>query len=172
MSFTRSRNTILHTYSLRNHHLHRVNDFCDLGVIFESDLTFNHHIQHIINKSSSILGFITRNCKDFKNHKSLKILFMSLVRSKLKYNSTVSSPYLNTQIQCIENVQNRFLHFMSYKCNIIRVPYSSYQPLLNTFNIQSLTKRRKVNDLIFLFKLLNGFFFCPELLSFLNFSVL
>jgi hypothetical protein len=26
-------------------------------------------------------------------------------------------------------------------------------------------------NLIFLFKLLNGFFFCPELLSFLNFSV-
>jgi hypothetical protein len=60
---------------------------------------------------------------------------------------------------------------MSYKCNIIRVPHSSYQPLLNTFNIQSLANRRKVNDLLFLFKLLNGFFFCPELLSFLNFSV-
>ncbi|XP_022162460.1 uncharacterized protein LOC111028218 [Myzus persicae] len=171
MSFTRSRNPITHTYSLRNHHLHRVNEFCDLGVIFESDLTFNHHIQHIINNSSSILGFITRNCKDFNNHNTLKILFMSLVRSKLEYNSTVWSPYLNTQIQCIENVQNRFLRFMSYKCNIIRVPHSSYQPLLNTFNIQSLANRRKVNDLLFLFKLLNGFFYCPELLSFLNFSV-
>jgi len=91
---------------------------------------------------------------------------MSVVRSKLEFNSTVWSPYLNTQIQCIENVQNRFFRFMPYKCNIIRVPHSSYQPLLNTFNIQSLSKRRKVNDLIFLFKLLNGYFFCPELLSF------
>lgn len=170
MSFSRSRTSIIHTYNLRNHHLRHLNEFCDLGVIFEPNLTFNYHIQHIINKSSSILDFITRNCKDFKNHNILKILCMSLVRSKLEYNSVVWFPYLNTQIQCIENVQNRFLHFISFKCNIIRVPHSSYQPFLNTFNILSLSDRRKANDLKFL-KILNVFFFCPELLSFLNFSV-
>lgn len=74
MYFSRFRYSIIHTYNLRNHHLLHVNVFCDLGVIFEPNLTFNHHIQHIINKSSSILGFITRNCKDFKNHNTLKIL--------------------------------------------------------------------------------------------------
>jgi len=65
---------------------------------------------------------------------------MSLVRSKLEYNSTVWSPYLNTQIQCI--VQNRFLRFMSYKCNIIRVPHSSYQPLLNSTSRAYQTEER------------------------------
>jgi len=125
--------SIQHTFNIRNHSLFRVNEFCDLCVIFESDLSFNRHIQHIISKSSSILGITTRNCKDFKNHNTLKTLYMSLVRSKPECNPLDWSPYLNTHIKCIENVQNRFLRYMSYKCNIICIPYSSYQPSLNTF---------------------------------------
>jgi len=81
-----------------------------------SDISFNRHIQRIISKSFSILGFITRNRKDLKNHNTLKSIYMFLVRSKLEYNSVVWSPYSNTHMQCTENVQNRFLRYnMSYK---------------------------------------------------------
>ena len=122
-------------------------------------VSYSNQIFSLINTYNilSIIGFITRNCKDFKNQNTLKTLFTSLVRSKLEYNPVVWSPYLNTQIQCIENVQNCFLRFKSYKCNIIRVLHLSYQSLLNIFNIQSLSSRRKINDLIFLFKLLRIF---------------
>lgn len=61
---------------------------------------------------------------------------------------------------------------LSHKWNVIRVPHSSHQPLLNTFNILSLSDRRKINDLISFFKLLNVFFFCPELLSFFKYLCL
>lgn len=69
---------------------------------------------------------------------------MSIV--KLEYNSAVWSPYSNTN-SLLENVQNRFLCFMSFKCNIIHVPHLSYQPLLNTLNILSLSNISKINEI-------------------------
>lgn len=100
MTFTRPRNSTQHTYNIHNYSLLRVNKSCDLGIIIESDLSFNRHIQHIISKSCSLLGFITRNCKKISKTVigTLKIIFMSLVRSKLEYNSAVWFPYLNTHI--------------------------------------------------------------------------
>jgi len=75
----------------------------------------------------AILGFITRNCKDFTNHVIIKILYTSLVRSKLDYNTVVCSSYLNYhQIQCLNNIQNRFLKFMAFKCNLSSEQHSPY----------------------------------------------
>ena len=125
ISFTRSRNPLLQVYRINNSQLCRVNDICDLGVIFDTTLSFNKHLINIISKSSSILGFITRNCKDFTNIDTLKTLFTLLVRTKLEYNSVVWCPYSKTQTQSLNNVQNRFLHFILFKCNIIREPHLS-----------------------------------------------
>jgi len=118
-----------------------------------------------------ILGFIIRNCKDFTDPIALKTLFTSLVRAKLEYNSVIWSPYKKYQIHCLENVQNRFIRFLAFKCNVIRESHSPYQPLLNLFQIDCLSDRRKLIDLKFLFKLVNGYTDCPELLSCLNFNV-
>lgn len=78
-------------------------------------------------------------------------------RTKLEYNSLVSvAIYLKYQIQCLDNVQNRFQNTL-------------YRPLLNMFDVVGLSERRKINYIKFLFNLTNGYIDCPELLSFLNF---
>jgi len=83
----------------------------------------------------------------------------------------VWSPYVNYQIQCLVNVQNRFLRFMAFKYNIIRVPHSPYQSLLHFFDITSLSEGREIYDIKFLFKLVNGFINNPEILGYFNFNV-
>lgn len=65
-----------------------------------------------------LLGFITRNFKDFSDTIALKTLFTSLIRSKLEYNSVVWSSYIKYQTQCLDNIQNRFLRYLAFKYNI------------------------------------------------------
>jgi hypothetical protein len=74
-----------------------VQDISDLGVIYDSTITYNKHLLHMVRKSSMILGFIRRNCKDFTNPAIYKTSYTTLVRSKLEYNTVVSLAYLNYQ---------------------------------------------------------------------------
>lgn len=171
ISFTRSRDPLIVSYNINLSPLLRVCDISDLGVIFDSALTFNKHLLHTVMNSSMILGFITRNCIDFTNPVVFKTLYTSLVRAKLEYNTVVWSPYLNYQIQNLDNIQNRFLRFLAFKCNLFRLRHSPYEPLLHYFDIASLSERRKIYDMKFLFKLVNGYINSPEILGSLNFYV-
>ncbi|KAF0716957.1 Uncharacterized protein FWK35_00032470 [Aphis craccivora] len=169
--FTRSRSAIINDYTIDNIVLQRVFETCVLGVTFDSTLSFNEHYLNITKKASSTLGFINRTCNDFMNSDALKILYSSLVRSTLEYNSVVWSPSSVIHIQSFEAIQNRFFRFISYKCYIPRQSHSIYTPLLMKLNMISLAERRKTIDLKFLFKLVNGHLNCPELLSCLKFNV-
>jgi hypothetical protein len=132
MIFSRSRNPVIQNYYLHNVQLNRVVENLDLGITFNSNLTFNKHYLTISNKSSSILGFIIKTYKDFTNPFTFKALYFSLVRSILEYNYSA-----NTHIQCLEGIQKRFLCFMSYECKIPRQMHTSYKPLLDTLNMNS-----------------------------------
>lgn len=66
----------------------------------------------------------------------------------------------------MENTENRFFFFLiSSLLKRVTLPHYFYRPLSDTLNIQSLSNRRNINDLQLLFKLLNGFETCPELLG-------
>jgi len=104
----------------------RVHEINNLGVLFDTTLTYNNHLLHTVKKSSRILGFIIRNSKDFTNPVVFKTLYTYLIRSKIKYSSVVWSAYLNYQIQCLDNVQNQFLWFMAFKSDLTRVQHFSY----------------------------------------------
>jgi len=49
----------------------------------------------------------------------------------------------------IEEDQQKFLRFLSYKCSIITEPHSSYTPLLTFLNLETLGMRRLRLDLYF-----------------------
>jgi len=90
-----------------------------------------------------ILGFIKNNCKDFTDPVALKTLFTSL-----EYNSAVWSSYIKYQIHSLDNIQNRFLRFLAFKCHITREPHSPYQPLNHiSFHIVNLREKRKIDNL-------------------------
>jgi len=108
ITFSRSQAPLFHSYHINKFPLTRVHDINDLGVVFDSILSFNKHLSHLINKSSMILGFIIRNCKDFTDPIALKTIYTSLVRAKLEYNSVIWSPYKKHQIQ---SSYSSFIHY-------------------------------------------------------------
>jgi hypothetical protein len=69
----------------------------------------------------------------------------------------------------LKSIQNSSLRFVSFKFNIFRHPYSSYDIVLNSLSLTSLTDRRLLLLTKLLHKLLSGVIDYPELLSLINF---
>ncbi|KAG1706167.1 Carcinine transporter [Nymphon striatum] len=70
------------------------------------DLRWNAHINKIVKKANSTLGFVKRNlysCSEQTKHAA----YVTIVRPHLEYASAVWDPYIQDQINSIEAVQRR-----------------------------------------------------------------
>ena len=115
VTFTKKHSSIENLYFIDGMLLSRFNSTKDLGVVFDSKLSFIDHIHLKVTEATKMIGFIIRNCKMFTNIKPLKILYFSYVRSKLEYGSLIWYPYYINHKLALENVQRKFLKFLSFK---------------------------------------------------------
>lgn len=162
ISFYHTRNPLAKVYVIENEDLEVVKNIKDLGIILSSNLTFNNHIESICSKAFRNLGFIKRNCNEFKNPDCLITLYIALVRSGLEFGSTVWNINQIGLIDKIEKVQRRFIRFIAYKINMSGCSITDVE---KRFNLVSLQARRKFIDVSFIFKMLNGMIECPEILE-------
>lgn len=77
ISFTHVRSTINFGYKIDEVLLELVSVIRDLGVLMDEGLNFLWHVQFIIAKAYSMLGFMMRICKDFRSMQVLKSSFLS-----------------------------------------------------------------------------------------------
>lgn len=96
-------------YEVNGVTLESVTEFRDLGVTFTKNLCFNKHVDLIVAKAYSMLGFMKRICKDFNIAKALKSIFFAHVRSHLEYASVVWFPFHQKHSDKIESIQKKFL---------------------------------------------------------------
>lgn len=171
VQYTRNIEKITFNYSIANCDVLNLDTIKDLGVIFDSKLAFVDHINAMVSKSFQMYGFIYRNSRDF-SLELLKLLFFSLVRSRLEYAALIWYPIYNVHIENIEAVQRSFLKFLYFLSNS-KYPERNYdyQILLESFNFTSLLTRRNICVLKFLFNLVNNKVDCAVLLSQLNFKI-
>ncbi|KAL1447933.1 hypothetical protein WDU94_000586 [Cyamophila willieti] len=168
VSFYRNKSPYIANYQIDGQVLTRQSAIRDLGVVFEKDLTFISHINHIRSKALKMLGFLYRNTQDFLNPATLRTLYFAYVRSGLDYASIIWSPYYACHITTLERVQHKFLRMLAYKSGS-RVDDHNYEPIQQKFNIIDLESRRQLNDLIFFKKIIDGNIFLPELLNDIQF---
>lgn len=172
MTYTHKRTPILSTYNINDINIDRSTTITDLGVIFDVALSFRLQLEHITNQAYKMYGFILRNCKSFTNINALKLLYFSYVRSKLEYCSIVWNPYYRYQAQSIENIQRKFLKYLSYKIDAVYpeqgIPYGH---LLERHEVISLNMRRKTALLIFIHKIFNAKTDCGDLLAQFNIHI-
>ena len=125
----------------------------DLGVLYDSKLTFDSHIDTIVNDACRNLGFIIRIGREFKQIKTLQTLFYSYVRSKLEYANLVWNPHNKIDLFKIERVQTKFLRYLTYKETGV-YPQREHTCSINAnFNFMTLEHRRILQDMLFLYKL-------------------
>lgn len=159
-------------YSLGGYQLESVDKILDLGVLLDPKLNFIQHITLTVNKARGVLFYIKRWAKEFSDPIITKQLYISLVRPILEYCSIIWNPQYNVRIQMIESVQKQFLLFCLrslYSGPAVDLP--SYTSRLALIKLPTLKSRRKMLNVSFLHKLINGEICSEFLLSKVTFNV-
>ena len=108
---TRSRHPLQPAYQLHGHTLETVSAVKYLGVTIQGDLCWDAHINNIVSKANSTLGFLRRNLK-ISSRRVKEQAYKSFVRPILEYACSVWDPHTQKQIDKIEAVQRRAARFV------------------------------------------------------------
>ena len=103
-----------------------------------SDLQWKSHYLFILPKSYKILGLLRRVFSSVNCVRAKKVLYLSLVRSKLLYCSPIWRPHLLSDVRALENVQRRATKFIvndSLSNYHLRLVNLNLLPLMMVFDI-------------------------------------
>ena len=129
--------------------LRTVSEFCYLGVLLDSDLSFKSHINSITSRAYGAL-YILRKSQTYLPLKTRKLLYRSLVLPHLEYCPTVWDPCTKQLSHQIEMVQNRAMR------TILGKPSGTCsQPLRSELNWRTLYDRRRLRRGIATYKIVN-----------------
>ena len=121
----------------------------DLGILISHDLKWSAYVSYI---KANAYTCCYRILKSFSTRNIWILLkaFVTYVRPKIEYNTSIWSPHFKKDITSIESVQKLFTRAACNRCNI---PFSSYADQLNKLNLKSLEYRRLEFDLILVYKI-------------------
>ena len=114
-------------YHISGHELTRIDTIRDLGILMDSSLRFDKHIDNITKKAATISRLILSSFTS-RNHDILKIAFCTYVRPILEYCSPIWNPHKKYLIDRIERIQRRFTKAIS---SVASHPYMDKLRLLN-----------------------------------------
>ena len=127
----------------------------DLGVIVSSDLKPDNHIDSCVKKANCILRMIKTTFTFIDNDIFLR-LYKTFIRPILEYCQAAWSPYLQKDIDRLENVQKRATKMVRSLSNL------SYEDRLKELKLFKLEDRRKRGDMILVYKIMNGLVNIPK----------
>ena len=172
ITFHRKQNPLVFDYNINGVILSRVDTVRDLGVELDTKITFGVHYSTIIAKANRQLGFIFKIGKDFKDPHCMKALYCSLVRPILEYASLVWFPHTVSWSLRIERVQKRFIRLalrnLPWRDPLNLPPYPDRCLLLG---LDTLQRRRRIQQALLIAKLINGEIDAPELLAQICFRI-
>jgi len=153
-----------YNYSIDEVNLSKPEMVKDLGVVFDPKLNFGRHFEMITNNAYRNLGYIYRFSNDLLHLDSTLLkLYYSYVRSQLEYSCIIWTPNTQKYVKAIEKIQCKFLKSLMYRKTLYPA-YVPYRELVSNFNIHTLERRRHLNDLIFLYKLIHNQIDCIDLI--------
>lgn len=163
LSITKCKLPILFEYKIDNIPLERVNSFKDLGVLLQSNLSWNSHVDNIVSKAKHVLGLIKRTVGYIAPTNVKLQLYISLVRSNLEYNTQVWGGLSKMNRMKIESIQRAATRYILNGSSI------TYSERLLKLNLLPLSIRRDLLDDKFFLKCMLGIF--PlKVSNFVNFT--
>ena len=135
----------------------------DLGVIISDNLSWSEHYKSISSKAYGQLSLI-RRCFATSSISAKKLLYLSLIRSKVTYCSQVWRPMLIQDIVRLERIQRRATKYITSDFNKL-----SYKERLVSLKLLPLMYYYELCDVLFFVKCIK----CPDssfnVLQFVNF---
>jgi hypothetical protein len=141
-----------HTFNICNQMIPKTNTVRDLGITISDDLKWSPYIEKIRSKANILSHIILRTFSPINTH-LLVNLYKIYVRPIMEYNTCTWSPYLISDKDRAENVQQMFTRRLCQKANI---KYTDYNDRLSKLNLESLAARRTKSDLILVYKIINN----------------
>lgn len=165
MTYTRSKNPIEFIYKIKGDVLSSVKSIKDLGVVFDSKLTFSDHILQLSASCYKLLGFVIRSSKQFTKPEAMTSMFDCIIRSKLEYASAVWAPYQKKYVEMLEQIQKKFLRFLYMRIHGVYPQFMHHEDLLSETRYQSLQSRRSGALAVTAYKIISGLMDSPYLLE-------
>ena len=132
-------------YFIEGQPIKQVDQYKDLGILVQSNLSWSEHIAKICAKAYRSIHLICRSISS--TSPSLRLsLYLSLVQSKLSYGSQWWRPRLLKDTICLERVQRRATKFVVNDYSI------DYKSRLTSLNLLPLMYWFEVQDIMFLIK--------------------
>ncbi len=131
---------------INNIDIEKVKKICFLGLTINDTLTWNDHINDMANKISKTIGVMSR-MKNFLPTKALKLIYSSLILSRLHYCNLVWGYKPGRLIP----LQKKAVRIMS------KTKFNAHTfPLMKELNLLSVDDLHTCNKLKFFYKLENG----------------
>lgn len=108
INFSRKLQPTIPSYLLNESKLQIKTVVKDLGILIDSKLSFNYHFDVTLSKANKVFRYIKRYGRDFLDIRTLKTLFVSLVRPILEYGCVIWSPYYITHSERFEKIKYKF----------------------------------------------------------------
>lgn len=134
-------------YKMNGKQLEYVEEENDLGVIVDKELKFHKQTAAAVKKANCSLGLIKKSFA-LLDHKTLPLLYKSLVRPHLEYGNVAWGPFYKEDAKLVERVQKRATKI------IPKLKAMRYEDRLRNLNLPSLQHRRRRGDMIFAYKIM------------------
>ena len=118
----------------------------DLGITISTDLSWTNHYNHISKAAYKTLNLLQRSISKEAPISTKKLLYLSLVRSRLLYCSPVWRPNLVKDFTQLERIQRRASKF------ILNYSTHDYKSRLIHLKLLPLTMTLELNDILFFIK--------------------
>ena len=122
----------------------------DLGIIFCSNLKWKNQAITAANRANRMLGRIKKSFSRLDCN-LLRSLYLSFVRPLLEFAAPVWSPIMKSDCDILERIQHRATKMVP------SIRHQSYENRLKTLDLPTLDERRRRDDMIQMFKIINRF---------------
>ena len=129
----------------------------DLGVNFNSCLSWTQHCNFLYSRANSMLGLARRTCHFIYNTRKKRSIYLALVRSQFEHCSTVWWPGNKTSRAKLESIQRKAVRW------ILNMPIynnslssADYFKLCKQLDLLSLELRAELKDLKMLYDIINN----------------
>lgn len=164
MSYYKIRHPLLCDYSISGSQLSRSSEATDLGVVFDSGLSFQSHIDYVVSRTARLLGFIKRSTHSFSDITAIIHLYRSLLIPIFTYASQIWSPHQQYLMDRLESIQHRFLRYLAFKMGAPMHPFAhDYTEVALDVNIQTIKSLFHYHDCLYAFRVINGLVSCDAI---------
>ena len=122
----------------------------DLGLIIDSNLSFNDHVQHLSSSCIAKLSQVNRARHAF-NKETLLVIINALVMSRIDYCSAVWSSTTDTNLKKVQLIQNYAARIVSGTRK-----YDHITPVLRELKWLPIKQRLELKNAVIAFKCING----------------